>query len=401
MIRRSNNVNDLSHPRRCRPAWPIALVLAALISLLLAMPARAQGQVYVVKPGDTLASIAQAHETNVASLLRANNLSDPNFIRAGQRISLPRATQKPLAPGIVPETVVAPGSDPAPALVMPETPTRVYVVQPGDSLEFVALRFKTTTAALAELNMRSPSARLHAGEPLRVPDVEDLVFNTIQTDDIPVPGKYVLHTVQEGESVAAITEAYGTSLRRTLKLNNIENPAAVKPGTRIVVPPPSFAEILADTPIGKDGYPIYPVVPTHGKWISVDLDHQRGWAWEGNTMVKSFWISSGRARTPTVTGVFRIWAKTPSQVMQGGSYETGDYYYLPNVQWVQYFYKEYAIHGAYWHNKFGTPTSRGCVNLTNSDAKWLYEWAEPVIQEHKWHVIDPMSEEATLVVVYQ
>ncbi len=40
---------------------------------------------------------------------------------------------------------------------------------------------------------------------------EGQVFNTIQTDDIPVPGRYVLHTVQEGESVAAIIKKTGKS----------------------------------------------------------------------------------------------------------------------------------------------------------------------------------------------
>jgi len=35
----------------------------------------------------------------------------------------------------------------------------------------------------------------------------------------------------------------------------------------------------------------------------------------------------------------------------------------------------YALHGAYWHNRFGTPVSHGCVNLRVSQARWLYNWA--------------------------
>jgi len=41
-----------------------------------------------------------------------------------------------------------------------------------------------------------------------------------------------------------------------------------------------------------------------------------------------------------------------------------------------YFFSGYAIHGAYWHDNFGTPMSHGCVNLTNVDAKWFYDFAE-------------------------
>jgi hypothetical protein len=44
---------------------------------------------------------------------------------------------------------------------------------------------------------------------------------------------------------------------------------------------------------------------------------------------------------------------------------------------VQYFYEDYGFHGTYWHNNFGHPMSHGCVNMTNADAKWLFDWAGP------------------------
>ena len=50
-------------------------------------------------------------------------------------------------------------------------------------------------------------------------------------------------------------------------------------------------------------------------------------------------------------------------------------YYLRDVPYVMYFYRGYGLHGAYWHNNFGTPMSHGCVNLSVDDARWLYEWA--------------------------
>jgi hypothetical protein len=37
----------------------------------------------------------------------------------------------------------------------------------------------------------------------------------------------------------------------------------------------------------------------------------------------------------------------------------------------------YAIHGAYWHNNFGWPMSRGCVNMRSDEAKWLFRWITP------------------------
>lgn len=110
-------------------------------------------------------------------------------------------------------------------------------------------------------------------------------------------------------------------------------------------------------------------------WVEVDLSEQRTTLWAGTTAVASFTISSGVAQWPTVTGEFAIWYKTPNQVMTGGSRATGDYYYLPNVTWVSYFYRDYGFHTAYWHNNFGQPMSHGCVNMRQADAKALYDFA--------------------------
>ncbi len=136
------------------------------------------------------------------------------------------------------------------------------------------------------------------------------------------------------------------------------------------------------------------------KWIEVDLSEQRVYAYEGTRRVRTFVVSTGVARTPTVTGEFRIWIRTPLQDMSGGNRAAGDYYYLEDVPWVQYFYQEYAFHGTYWHNNFGQPMSRGCVNMTIEDAKWLFDWAFPEWDGSPgW--FRPTQENATLVVVHE
>ena len=62
--------------------------------------------------------------------------------------------------------------------------------------------------------------------------------------------------------------------------------------------------------------------------------------------------------------------------MKGGSYATGDYYFLPKVPYVMYFIDGgYALHGTYWHHNFGHPMSHGCVNLPTDQSKLLFDWA--------------------------
>ena len=69
--------------------------------------------------------------------------------------------------------------------------------------------------------------------------------------------------------------------------------------------------------------------------------------------------------------------------MKGGSKELGTYYNLPNVPNNMFFYKGFAIHGAYWHNNFGHPMSHGCVNSPLAQVAQLFEWAGPVVPPGK------------------
>lgn len=108
-------------------------------------------------------------------------------------------------------------------------------------------------------------------------------------------------------------------------------------------------------------------------WIDVDLSSQTLNAYEGNELVFTTRISSGTAEFPTVTGMFRVWLRLESQTMNGAL--LGYDYYLENVPYVMYFFEDYALHGAYWHNNFGYPMSHGCVNLSPADARWLYNWS--------------------------
>jgi len=116
-----------------------------------------------------------------------------------------------------------------------------------------------------------------------------------------------------------------------------------------------------------------PGVGANERWIDVNLTAQRLVAYEGDTPVFDSLVSSGTYNHPTVTGQFRIWLRYQSQTMDGR--RLGYDYYLPNVPYVMYFYQDYALHGTYWHNNFGTPMSHGCVNLPTPAAEWIFNWS--------------------------
>lgn len=107
------------------------------------------------------------------------------------------------------------------------------------------------------------------------------------------------------------------------------------------------------------------------KRIEVDLSEQRLKYFYGEYGEQgSFLISSGLKSFPTPTGTFAVKYKRPLMLYRGPGY------YLPNTKWNLNIYGGYFIHGAYWHNNFGTPMSHGCVNVSYKDMEGLYNFAE-------------------------
>jgi L,D-transpeptidase catalytic domain len=114
------------------------------------------------------------------------------------------------------------------------------------------------------------------------------------------------------------------------------------------------------------------------KKIVVDRGDQTLKAFDGEALFMEVVISTGLELTPTPRGEFTVFQKLPTRYMQGPLPYLKDqsYYDVPGVPWNLYFTEQGAvIHGAYWHNSFGTPYSHGCVNLPSDQAKKLYDWA--------------------------
>lgn len=88
--------------------------------------------------------------------------------------------------------------------------------------------------------------------------------------------------------------------------------------------------------------------------------------------------------------------------MQGPIPGLSDQYYdLPGVPWDLYFTSDGgAIHGAYWHNNFGTPMSHGCVNEPLANAEQIFAWAGPVVPEGQNYVRATPENPGTRVLVH-
>ncbi|MBN1680521.1 MAG: L,D-transpeptidase [Anaerolineae bacterium] len=115
-------------------------------------------------------------------------------------------------------------------------------------------------------------------------------------------------------------------------------------------------------------------------WVSVDLYEQTAVAYEGDKMVFATLISSGLPQWGTREGLYQIYDRFEATRMSGASGQT-DFYFIEEVPYVMYYDGEIALHGTYWHDRFGYRQSHGCVNLSIMDSWWLFDWtsSEPDI----------------------
>jgi hypothetical protein len=133
-----------------------------------------------------------------------------------------------------------------------------------------------------------------------------------------------------------------------------------------------------------------PAWGTNGeKWIDINVTKQTLALYEGTKAVYATLVSTGEAglsdpakSTATKRGIYRIHTKHVSVTMD--SDEVGEEFELRDVPYVQYFESNYALHGAYWHDRFGIPKSHGCINLAPEDARRIFFWTEPTVPAG-WH----------------
>ncbi len=142
--------------------------------------------------------------------------------------------------------------------------------------------------------------------------------------------------------------------------------------------------------IGTDAAWVYGVQPAHmphtppppemqqpagPKRIEVSLESQWLYAYEGDQLVLDAPASTGKDGFETPPGAFSIYAKYPQKTLRG-SYN-GETWDVPDVPSVMFYRGGFAIHGVYWHDRFGTGErhSHGCVGVAPHDAAAIYAWA--------------------------
>jgi L,D-transpeptidase catalytic domain len=125
------------------------------------------------------------------------------------------------------------------------------------------------------------------------------------------------------------------------------------------------------------------------RWIDVNLGLESLVAFDGDKPVFATIVSTGRHDDDpakdhhTRPGEFRVREKHISATMDNDTATDGPYS-IEDVPWIMYFDGSTALHGAFWHSRFGHERSHGCVNMTPHDAHELFGWVGPKLPDG-WH----------------
>lgn len=187
--------------------------------------------VYTVQSGDTLNEIAIAWNVNIEAIRNANPSLDPARLQIGQKIKLPGAQLDPSALEN-PSTEREPGE------------TITYYIESGDLLGTIASDYTVTLDALLAANPGVDAAAIQVGQAITVPPIgsgfapEELTPVPTIT---PIPralGEVVTVTVQSGDSLREIADAYGVSMDAVMGANDIQDADQIFVGQDLLIPAP-------------------------------------------------------------------------------------------------------------------------------------------------------------------
>jgi LysM repeat protein len=300
---------------------------------------------------------------------------------------------------------------------------QVHVVQPGENLFRIALRYRVSVQALASINGIANPAQIYMGQTLIIPaygnpastpqatstpfpptgtPTPEAETPTPQptvpisdTGSLPQPGTPVsettvtvtptstpvpptstpvarptTHTVAIGENLYRIALRYGLTTQQLAAANGIVNPNSVYVGQVLHVPGVGQVPGVAPAPQPSAG---------GGKKIVISISRQHLWAYSGDKVVFSFVASTGLATSPTAPGTYRVLDKIPMAYASTWN--------LQMPYWLGIYYVgriENGIHALpilssgqrLWAGLLGRPASFGCVILDTAAAKKLYDWAD-------------------------
>jgi len=233
---------------------------------------------YTVKKGDSLGLIAKKHNISKSELMELNKLADPNKIRVGQKLIIPKRAHTALPPAAKTHEAKPKArknaekagektekGEPTPSLA---AGINEYVVQAGDSLSKISAKFNVKVSELREVN-KLANDKLKLGQKLILPGAkkDEAPEAPAKPEAAPAattpppaaapavapapaaapvapaaapakttPGSGITHVVSPNEDLSSIAKLYAVTVDDIVAANQMGTNRTVQAGQKIMIP---------------------------------------------------------------------------------------------------------------------------------------------------------------------
>lgn len=229
-------------------------------------------------------------------------------------------------------------------------------------------------AQVASLNAGSDEVVRYLEPSVTLDKVREAIVNLEPRVDLRVRYRPTIYEVQSGDRAFAISRKTGIPFFLIEEANPGKDLNVLSPGDRLNLPSRDVA---------------VPLEPVRNKRIVIDIEEQSLVAYENDTVIYSWKVSTGVRTAPTSPGIYQI--LNHERLAYGGSYSLCDSQGCGQweMNWFMGLYEVQpglvnGFHGAVelpdgtylGGNTVGQPFTFGCVMSLDSNAEILFTWAD-------------------------
>ena len=259
---------------------------------------------YIVKKGETLWSIAQKYNLSVDLILATNNLANSELISIGQQIEIPSSKSTAPETNIITPLVIDKKNDNMNNNIsQPENAEPiVYTIKAGDNLWNISRKYGVSVEVIFDVNNLRDKDSLSLGQKIEIPAIGGGVSNSNQKQEPTI----ITYTVVKGDNLWNISQRYDVKMNTIISTNNLKEISRLSIGQKLKLPITNMDIVKAEG-YSKDTVAeeiIYYVKNGESLWsISRDYNVKIEAIIAANNITNASKISTGQQlRIPNVPG---------------------------------------------------------------------------------------------------